>query len=788
MAVAAGRPACAVDGDCRGGSLPTFEQVARRPASLTVLGGLRRSFAAKLVALEVGTILVVSIAVAGVLISARWLQTRDLEENVATSAAGGLRTDLTTAGSNAYKLTRSLAGFPALQAEFGNPDPARMQALVAAEAETLPRGETLVTFDAQGRPLLARAGTGSGGADSVDVARFAKMQSVVDAGHARPPAVGLIESIAGKLRLDAVSPVTRGGATVGFVADSQGVQDFLSRVVRPHSGIQYSVFYDGQRAATTLPGTPSTEVPAALGNTDQAGGRFGFYNLAGTAYAGYYARVDQGKNVLVTADVDDSIFAAQLVNDILVVVLATTLLATALSLAGVYFAHRTALRPLAALNEGAERVKSGDYATRVSIESGDDFGRLAATFNDMATQIRSDSQEKERQRARLDAAITSLGSVSRALTTTTSGEGQLRDAVLDTVLEMTGADAVAMYEGTEKLKVTAGRGLEDGEARTLLGLVERGRQESGAESGLVELGDAPAEYRGWSALAVPMVYQGKQAGLIAAYSRGKLDGIDIPSLSVLANQAVVALQNSVLFERERETVARLTQLDGMKSDFLATIQHELRTPLTAIMGMTDLLEMAWSSWGDAQKLGALNDVQVAARLLYEIVETILDYSMLDSGRVDLSIGSYGLREIADGAVAALTPLIRRTDVKIDVKVPATVKVRGDGQRLNQVVRALVDNAVKFSPEKAHVQVKASQQNGRVTLQVVDRGIGIAPEHQAQIFERFFQVDNTATRRYGGTGMGLALVKMLVEKQDGHVTVESIPGKGSTFSVVLPTGA
>ncbi|MGI8610013.1 MAG: ATP-binding protein [Candidatus Dormibacteria bacterium] len=750
---------------------------------------MRRSFAAKLVALEVGTILVVSIAVAAALITARLLQTRDLEQSVAISAADGLRTDLNTAGGNAYKLTGSLAAFPALQAEYGAPNTARLEALLAAEAQTLLKGEALVALDAQGRPLLAREGTGGGASEVLDPSLFRGMVAVAGAVQGKAPTLGAVEPIGAGLRLDVATRVQRSGSTVGFIAESQDVQAFLQQVVRPHSGIQYSVFYQGRRAATTLPGAPSVGLPGGLGNPDAAGGRFGVYDLGGSTYAGYYTRVGQGANVLVSADVSDAVFASQRVNDILVVVLATSLLATLLSLVGVYFARRTALRPLAALNQGAERVKAGDYGARVTVDSGDDFGRLATTFNEMAAQIRRDTDEKERQRARLDAAITSLASVSRALTTTISGEDRLREAVLESVLELTGAEAVAMYEGAGGgLKLTARRGIDAADSRALLRLIDREQPISDDGSLPVNLDRAPAKFRGWSALAVPMVYQEQRIGLIAAYSPGRLDGIDVPSLGVLANQAVVALQNSALFQRERETVTRLQQLDGMKSDFLATIQHELRTPLTAIMGMTDLLEMAWTVWGDEQKLEAINDVQVSAKLLYEIVETILDYSMLDSGRVELSIGDFSLRQIADGAAEELAPLIRRSDVKIDVKVPARVKVRGDGQRLNQVIKALLDNAVKFSPEKARVQVNASQENGRVTLQVVDRGIGIAPEHQAQIFERFFQVDNTATRRYGGTGMGLALVKLLVEKQHGRVSVQSAPGKGSTFTVVLPTGS
>ena len=157
-----------------------------------------------------------------------------------------------------------------------------------------------------------------------------------------------------------------------------------------------------------------------------------------------------------------------------------------------------------------------------------------------------------------------------------------------------------------------------------------------------ELGQA--RYRGWNALVVPMVYQERPIGALAAFSQESLDQVDTSSLTVLANQATVALQNTDMFERERETVVRLQELDSMKSDFLATIQHELRTPLTAIMGMTDLLEMAWASWSDAQKLDAVNDVQLAAKGLFELVETILDYSLIESNRLDPGDGAGGLSQ------------------------------------------------------------------------------------------------------------------------------------------------
>jgi signal transduction histidine kinase/HAMP domain-containing protein len=578
-------------------------------------------------------------------------------------------------------------------------------------------------------------------------------------------------------------PVKVNGTVVGYVLDSIDVATLLKRTVPPGSGVQYSVFLDGRRTTTTLDAAiVGQAVPSGLGSTSSCGS-FGTYQLSGKTYAGCYASVSQNDRALVAADVDDSIFAAQNLNDALVVGFATTVLATVLITLAVLFARRYAVRPLTALSLGAGRLGAGDYDTVVDVASEDDFGQLAATFNTMAGHIRENTRELREERAKLDAAITSLSAVSRALTTTTAGKKALRDAVLDATQEITGADAVAIFEGVQKPRVTAVRGISAAAARqTYAGASAAAPLEAGEPV----YGSIPAPEGGkWHALVVPMVYQEKAVGALAAFSLSSLDEVDTSSLTVLANQATVALQNTDMFERERQTVVRLQELDSMKSDFLATIQHELRTPLTAIMGMTDLLEMAWNTWNDEQKLDAVNDVQLAAKGLFEMVETILDYSMLESSRLNLRMQPVDAREAATSALDELTPLIRRHQVKVKIRLPKNLKVQGDPNRITQVFKALIDNAVKFSPRGGNVQVRGSRQNGKVLLEVIDRGIGIDPENRERIFERFYQVDNTATRRHGGTGMGLALVQKLVEMHHGAVKVDSRPGKGSTFTLVLP---
>ncbi|HEV3233850.1 MAG TPA: ATP-binding protein [Candidatus Dormibacteraeota bacterium] len=752
-----------------------------------MLARFRGSFAAKLVALEVGTILVVSISLAALLVSARLIQTRELEQNVSGKAVEAFARDLDTAGSGTASLSQRMADFAPLAAEYGSADHLRLEALLAAEAATLPAGESLVALDQTGRVIVARHGGDQAQGAVADPSRWnaLPLAGLISAGKPQPK--GYLELAGGALELDGMSPVHLNGAVAGYILDTIDVGTLLKRIVPSGSGLQYSLFFDGKRTTTTLDTSVLGQaVPDGLGGSTSCGS-FGTYQLAGKTYAGCYATVAQNDHVQVAADVDDSVFASQRLNDALVVLFATTVLATVLIVLAVLFARRYAVRPLTALAQASARLGAGDYDTSVDVSSRDDFGRLADTFNTMAGRIRENTLDLEQERARLDAAITSLSAVSRALTTTTAGKRALREAVLDAMEEITGAGVLVMFEGTSRSRPTAVRGVTAAVARAMYSEAGGQAVTASGQARVVRL-PGPAPYRGWQALVVPMVYQERPIGALAAIAAESLEKVDAASLTVLASQATVALQNSDLFDRERQTVVRLQELDSMKSDFLATIQHELRTPLTAIMGMTDLLEMAWASWSDAQKLDAVNDVQLAAKSLFELVETILDYSLIESNRVTLHLSAVDPREAARTALEELGPLIKRQKANVHIRVPRDVRVQADQRRLTQVFKALIDNAVKFSPEGARVDVSAERQNGSVQLKVTDRGIGIDEENRARIFERFYQVDNTATRRYGGTGMGLALVSKLVAMHHGNVAVESRPGKGSTFTVVLPAVA
>jgi signal transduction histidine kinase/HAMP domain-containing protein len=457
----------------------------------------------------------------------------------------------------------------------------------------------------------------------------------------------------------------------------------------------------------------------------------------------------------------------------------------------IVFVQRTVRRPVHRLERGVARIAGGDYATDIPVTSQDELGRLAGSVNQMRASIADYVAQIQAQRARLDDAVERLGGVSRALTTTTTGLPALHRAVVSAAARIAGQGAAAMLLVRENGQlVTHAMHAIEGEVRSLEGWNVEADLLAGRA---VRVDHAPAGWRAGGMLAVPMFYQDQVVGALAVISRAGTKPVegDEQALAVLANNAAIALENTRLFEQERETVRRLRELDAMKSDFLATVQHELRTPLTAILGMSDLLEMCWEMWDDTPKMEAVHDIQVAAKNLYDIVETLIDFSLLEADTLGLNPTQARVRSAVEQAVSQVRERNKGgLPVNLDVDVPEDAEVYADPDRFQQVVRALVDNAVKFTPKGGHVRVHAVQ-NGRadrLRVDVVDDGIGIPADQLPRIFERFYQVDNSATRKFGGTGMGLALVQRLVLAHGAEVTVESVVGKGSRFSLLWPVHA
>ncbi len=228
----------------------------------------------------------------------------------------------------------------------------------------------------------------------------------------------------------------------------------------------------------------------------------------------------------------------------------------------------------------------------------------------------------------------------------------------------------------------------------------------------------------------------------------------------------------------------LRAADRMKDEFLATLSHELRTPLTSIIGWSHMLlrdELA-----DAEKRMALEAIRSSARAQAQLTEDLLDVSRIITGKVSLAREPVVLAEVVEAAVAAIRPAAEARNIPLEAEIdPALPEAFVDRERIQQVVWNLLSNAIKFSPRGSPVRVILRGDAEKSVIEVIDRGHGIRGDFLPHIFERFRQADSSSKRAESGLGLGLALVKDLVELHGGTVDVESEEGRGSRFTVQLP---
>jgi PAS domain S-box-containing protein len=284
-----------------------------------------------------------------------------------------------------------------------------------------------------------------------------------------------------------------------------------------------------------------------------------------------------------------------------------------------------------------------------------------------------------------------------------------------------------------------------------------------------------------SYMVVPLMAHGRPLGALtfATAQSGRLyTEDDFRFAQELAFRVALAVENARAYQEARTA-------NQLKDEFLATLSHELRTPLNAILGYTRLLQSGMI--GPEKQSQALVTVERNASALTQIVEDILDVSRIISGKIRLNIQPVDVSDVVKNAVETMTPAADAKQIRVQTILDSGAgPISGDPDRLQQVVWNLVSNAVKFTPKQGIVQVRVERINSHVEIVVSDTGIGIAPDFLPHIFERFRQEDSGPTRAHGGIGLGLAIVRHLVELHGGTIHVAS-GGKdqGTTFRVRLP---
>lgn len=296
-----------------------------------------------------------------------------------------------------------------------------------------------------------------------------------------------------------------------------------------------------------------------------------------------------------------------------------------------------------------------------------------------------------------------------------------------------------------------------------------------------------------SMLAVPLIFRERPIGVLEALNkRGGLHytGEDVSILETLGAQAAIAIENARLIQQVQQSYDQLSNLDQMRSDFIAIASHEFRTPLGLILGHTAFLQDGASP----EMSEHLAVIMRGAERLKRILEDLSRLTVSDQGVARLATQVFPVKEVLEEVASRYAGTAKEKYLALETECsPIGMDVEADREKLTIALANLVDNAVGFTTTGGHILVAACAQppdtretSGYVDIEVVDDGIGIPPAKIQKIFERFYQGEDHMTRRRGGLGLGLSIARSMVELHRGKILVESVEGKGSRFVIRIPS--
>ncbi|MCI0518645.1 MAG: GAF domain-containing sensor histidine kinase [Chloroflexi bacterium] len=290
-----------------------------------------------------------------------------------------------------------------------------------------------------------------------------------------------------------------------------------------------------------------------------------------------------------------------------------------------------------------------------------------------------------------------------------------------------------------------------------------------------------------SILAVPILYGGHALGAMEAVNKlgdSNYTEEDTIILETLASYAATALFSAALLEETRLAQQNLNDLERMKSDFIAIASHELRTPVGLVLGHASFLR---ESAKEEQQIRQLDVIVRSAARLKEIVEEMSNLELNQAGKARVRRSQVSVSSLVQEVCKGFLETARRKSITINVEIPeSSLVVEADEEKIAIALGNLVENALAFTDEKGFVFVRAERLPGFVKVSVIDNGVGIPARDLHRVFDRFYQVESHFTRRHGGLGLGLSVAKVMIEMHGGQIWAESIEGKGSNFSFLLPS--
>mgnify|MGYP001469472877 CR=1 FL=1 len=393
------------------------------------------------------------------------------------------------------------------------------------------------------------------------------------------------------------------------------------------------------------------------------------------------------------------------------------------------------ISPINILTTAAEEFAAGRYSQRIRVHSNDELGLLAQSLERMSKQLGFRENELresvQRQSTVLEGMVEGVIAV----------DNRLRVMFANTAAGSRLNFSVPQVEGQLLLEVVRSHELRD---------IVRQAQETGQS------------VRG------EISWQSRTHVLTLEVQATPLAGAPSPGVVLVLHD-----------------VTDLKRLEGLRQQFVANVSHELKTPLSSIKAYTEtLLNGAVDDSKTARHF--LTRIDEQATRLHELILDLLSIARMDSGNVTLEFADLELASVVQACMVNHQERAKSAEIKLTHRsIDPAMRVRADEESLIQILGNLIDNALKYTPSGGAIEVRCRVEGNEAVIEVADTGIGIAAEHHARLFERFYRVDKARSRELGGTGLGLAIVKHLCQAMEGRVTVSSIPGKGSVFAVWLP---
>ncbi len=396
---------------------------------------------------------------------------------------------------------------------------------------------------------------------------------------------------------------------------------------------------------------------------------------------------------------------------------------------------RLIANPVKKLSWTAQSIAHGDFSKKSSIASRDEIGELASSINFMSDQIKSKIDEVVSSRSYLEAVLLSMS--EGVIVINAKGNIVLVNKALKELLSIT-----TEAKGKSTMEIVRNIDVQN----IIDSVLKKQKAVKSRELLLFE-----PEEKSLIVHATPIIRDNNTEGAVLVF----------------------------------HDITELRRLEAVRKDFVANVSHELRTPISNIKGYAEtLLEGALNDKKNAKEF--LEIIYKDSDRLAALINDILDLSKIESGRSVFQFKEEDIKDIIKNALGKFSRAIERKSIKIRTDIPDDkLKVTADANSISQVLHNLIDNAVKYTPDKGEITLSVKDESPFIKVEVSDTGIGIPQEHITRIFERFYRVDKARSKEAGGTGLGLSIVKHIIQSHNGEVSVTSQPGKGSAFSFTLP---